>query len=82
MSLFCGRSVVLSLSSLAIILLRKRVCVALLKLYRGCPCAVSLPHGAMVWYAVSVWGIFWINSLTFSPLAGKEFRFSFSVTQM
>ena len=45
-SLFCG--VVLgALSSLAIILLRKRELVVLLKLCCDCLCSVSLPHDAV-----------------------------------
>ena len=39
-----------AISSLAII--RKRKLVALLKLYCGCLCFVSLPYGAMSWSTV------------------------------
>ena len=53
---FCG-AVLGALSSLAIIMLRKRELASSLKLFCGCQCFVSLPHGAVGWSAVCDCGI-------------------------
>ena len=45
------------LSILAIILLRKRELAALLKLFCGCLCSMSLLHDAVAWSAVCDCGI-------------------------
>ena len=57
-------------SSLAIILLRKRELVAILKLCCCCPCSVFLPCGALCSSAVCDCGISWQYSLALcgSPL--------------
>ena len=60
--LFC--SVTFSvLSSLVMLLFRKKELVASLLLCCGYLCSVSLPHGAVSWSAVC--SIFWSYSLTF-----------------
>ena len=51
------------LSSLAIILLRKRELGALLQLCCGCLCSVSLPHHAVGWSRVCGCGISWSYTL-------------------
>ena len=53
-------------SSLTIFSLVKRELAALLKLYYGFQCSVSLPQGTVCWSAVFNFGIVWPYSLFFS----------------